>query len=265
MSEQTGDPFARPAVAGANPAAGPRRFGEVGSAMDSIFGAPRVAGARDMPSYAMPVVMPPRRRGRSGRVIGGVALAAIAAVAGVAMGVTVLDNAKPEAQRKPAVQLAARSQPAPMVSQPVPQANVAVAPPAETIDADDASAPVVTAAASLPPERLTTVDRAPAAAQTRRYRLADERGRATACDGRRGSASFACLAEQLDGADRNLVEAYASATDAGVPRNYLVGVNRRWERARDRAQDDPAEALRSYEDLTDELWTARRRALRDDE
>ncbi|WP_445192879.1 hypothetical protein ACT009_02845 [Sphingomonas sp. Tas61C01] len=233
--------------------------------MDSIFGAPRVAGARDLPSYAMPVVVTPRRQGRGRRVFGGAVLAAVAAVAGVAMGVTVLDDAKPEAERKPAVQIAARSQPAPVISQPVPQANVAVAPPINNTEPSDASTPVSEVAATLPRERLETVERASPVVQPRRYRLADERGRATACDGRRGSASFACLAAQLDGADRDLVEAYGSATDAGVPRNYLVGINRRWERARDRAQDDPAEALRSYEDLTDELWTARRRALRDDE
>ncbi|RZM07733.1 MAG: hypothetical protein EOP67_72810 [Sphingomonas sp.] len=233
--------------------------------MDSIFGAPRIAGIRDQPSYAMPVVVAPRRRRRGRRVIGGAVLATVAAVAGVAMGVTVLDNAKPEVERKPAVQIAARSQPAPVISQPVPQANVAVAPPVDSIEPSDAIAPSTDVIATLPRERLETVERAAPVVQPRKYRLADERGRATACDGRRGSASFACLAAQLDGADRDLVEAYASATDAGVPRNYLVGINRRWERARDRAQDDPAEALRSYEDLTDELWTARRRALRDDE
>jgi hypothetical protein len=50
-----------------------------------------------------------------------------------------------------------------------------------------------------------------------------------------------------------------------VPRARLVSINRRWERARDRARDDPADALQSYEELADELWTARRRELRDDE
>ncbi|HVF94554.1 MAG TPA: hypothetical protein VM900_09595 [Sphingomonas sp.] len=89
--------------------------------------------------------------------------------------------------------------------------------------------------------------------------------RRSACFGRRGEASFACLAERLDAADQELVEAYGAATDAGVPRARLVSINRRWERARDRARDDPADALQSYEELADELWTARRRELRDDE
>ena len=261
MSEQSGDPFARAGRSGANPAMGPRRFGEVGSAMDSIFGAPRAAGTRDLPSYAMPVVVPVRQRARGARVLGGVVLAAVAAVAGVAMGVTVLDSAKPETDRTSPVRIAAQRQSAPVITQPVPQANVAVAP-SGTIAPTDAPVPI---AATEPPEvRLETVERPPAVAQPRKYRLAGEAGRASACDGR-GSSSFACLAEQLDGADRDLVEAYASAAEAGVPRGYLVGVNRRWVRARDRAQDDPADTLRSYEDLTDELWTARRRALRDDE
>ena len=229
--------------------------------MDAIFGAPRAAGTRNMPSYAMPVVMPARRRRRGARVLGGVVLAAVAAVAGVAMGVTVLDNAKPEIERTPPVRTAAQRQPAPVITQPVPQANVAIAP-SKTVEPSDV--PVTIAATETPAVRLETVERPPIVTQPRKYRLAGEAGRASACDGR-GSSSFACLAEQLDGADRDLVEAYASAAEAGVPRGYLVGVNRRWVRARDRAQDDPADTLRSYEDLTDELWTARRRALRDDE
>ncbi|WP_375420654.1 hypothetical protein [uncultured Sphingomonas sp.] len=230
--------------------------------MDSIFGAPRAAGTRDLPSYAMPVVVPPRRRRRGARVLGGVALAAVAAVAGVAMGVTVLDNAKPETERTPPVRIAAQRQSAPNITQPVPQANVAVAPTGTIAPTD---VPVTIAATEAPVVKLETVDRPAAVAQPRKYRLAGEGSRASACDRRGGSSSFACLAEQLDGADRDLVEAYASAAEAGVPRGYLVGVNRRWVRARDRAQDDPADTLRSYEDLTDELWTARRRALRDDE
>ena len=258
MAEQFGDAFAGPAATGSIGAAGPRRFGEVGSSMESIFGAPRVAGARDMPSYAMPVLVPTRRR----RLLGGAALAAVAAVAGVAMGVTVLDKNAPAPA--PPVRVEAHRQPPAVVTQAVPQANLAVAPP-RTIEAAEPSASDTAVPTTTPRPRIETVERASLVVQPRKYRLADERGRSTACDGRRGSASFACLAEQLGGADRDLVEAYESAAQAGVQRGYLVGINRRWERARERAKDDPAETLRTYQDLTDELWTARRRTLRDDD
>ena len=258
MSEQAGDPFARASLAGAG--AAPRRYGEVGTDMESIFGQARVVGTSDAPSYALPVAKPARRRG--GRVLGGVTLAALAAVAGVAMGVTVLDGSEPDA-RAAAIRAQPSVRPSPVVTQTVPQANlavatIAVARPVETIP--DA-APVVVA---TPTMRTAAVDRIPSIAAPR-VRPDAETGRNSVCDGRRGPASFACLAEELDGADRELVDAYASAAEAGVSRGHLVAINRRWVRARDRAQDDPAETLQSYEDMAGELWAARRRALASDE
>lgn len=255
--------------------AGPARFNAVETSLSAIFGPPGSVPPTVAPR-ALPVVIPMPTRRRRSKILTGVTLATIAALAGVAMGVAVFDGtgAPADAPAGRSVAMApsvkAASLPA-ALPLPTASANIAVAAPpvmdardptppsGATIDADDRedTGRGATITRDLPPRATRVGARAPTSAV--------RTSRRSACSGRRGEASFACLVERLDAADQDLVEAYGSATEAGVPRAHLININRRWVRARDRARDDPADALQSYEELADELWTARRRELRDDD
>jgi uncharacterized protein YecT (DUF1311 family) len=242
------------------PGTGPARFDQVGSTLEQIFGPAAETAPAPVSPRALPVLVASSSKRRGRRVAFGLVLASAATAAGVAMGITVFDRddraLSPPATRSATVAPAVKAVP-PAPQPTVAVANVAVAPiiAASPEPMSEAAREEVVTREVPPRVRKVPGDNVAAAS------VVSRRG---ACEGQRGD-SFACVVERLDTADRELVEAYASAVDAGVPRPELVRINRRWNRARDRARDDPAGAVRSYERLADELWSARRQELGDDE
>lgn len=236
---------------------GPARFAEIEARLEAIFGPAQAVPPVPFSPRALPVVIaaPRRRRG----VAIAVMVAGVAAVVGVGVGVAVSNRGDRVVYRSMIPVPAA----APVrVAAPVPR----VVPPA-ALPAKVARAPAIDVALPDRPRAKKVADAAPRTrkpAPTTRP-LAVAATRPGTCNESRGVASFACQVEELDGADKDLVEAYASAIDAGVPRAHLASVNRRWVRARDRARYDPADALRSYQKLTGELRLAQREeAIGDD-
>lgn len=247
---------------GGRAARGPARFAEVEAVLEAIFGPAHAPPPVPFSPRALPVVIAAPRRRRGMAV--GAAFAGVAAIVGLAVGVAVSDRGDRIVYRSmipvPAAKPAAVVVPVRPVVGPEPSPTVARASASERAAPDRPRAKKVAAVATdddAPPRtRKATTSARP---------VAIARKRAGACDGSRGVASFACQVEELDAADKDLVEAYASAIDAGVPRAHLVSVNRRWLSARDRARYDPADAVRSYQKLTGELRLARREELSGDD
>lgn len=232
--------------------AGPVAFAETRATMESIFGPAAVTTSMAPPvDHARPVERArPARRRRPGLWLAGLGLAAIA---GTAIGFTAFENPAPVVARAPLQSAAKATLPpavAPAPIHPAPVANLAVAAtPSDEPDAGVADERVAGRGEDTPP----VVQRPPrlmASAMSQPVR--------TPCGHREGGARITCLSDRLQAADRDLVDAYEAATDAGVRRDMLVSVNRRWEDAREIARDDPADALEAYRDLTAELWRAQR-------
>jgi uncharacterized protein YecT (DUF1311 family) len=156
-------------------------------------------------------------------------------------------RATPPAERSQPVAQLAIAEPAP-VPEPEPVA-ISASPPAPVAE-PDASVPA--AAIDRPESR----GRAAARSDRRAAPLGAE------ARGDEGCTDDECLYRDVLAADRRLRRAYDRAVRAGVSSDWLAGVNRRWVRARDRAQDDPDGAIDRYERLAEALDAERREAGR---
>lgn len=241
---------------------GPARFAQIESRLEGIFGPAHASPPVPFSPRALPVVIAAPRRRRGLAV--GAGVAGVAAIVGLAVGVAVSDRGDrivyrsmiPVPAAKPAP-VVAPVRPAVRSETPMTIARAAIA------DRPEADPPRLKKATTIAANDDAPRRSRKAATSTKPVAVA--RKRAGACDASRGAASFACQVEELDTADKDLVEAYASAIDAGVPRAHLVSVNRRWLQARDRARYDPADAVRSYQKLTGELRLARREEISGDD
>lgn len=222
---------------------GPRRYPAVDRALGQIFG-PESPAPLPYDVRALPVVRPSAtRRWPIRAILAGLALASIG---GVAMGLKSFEGTTaPATTIVKQVPVADKPRVEP-VDRPV--AQLAIAPTRPVEIAPVAVEPAPTATPSLratPRERLA----APVVAEAPARRSGE-------CARYRGSAQIACLADRLDDADQDLVDAYGAAADRGVGTARLTMLNRRWTRAREIARNDPATALTMYHRIAGELWAA---------
>jgi uncharacterized protein YecT (DUF1311 family) len=199
------------------------------------------------PAPARAQAVQPNARAGAGRAarFGGVAAAALAAVA---LGAVFLDTAPPRvvaAKDAPTVPLVVTEAP-----QPPPRADLPtpVFTPAET--AEIATRPVtIKAAAKAPPARSKP--------KVVKARSAPAAGR---CDRLSGDARARCAYPEVMAADRRLRRAYAQATRAGVERARLVSYRNRWASLRHRADDQPTRVIAAYGDMAQDLSRLAREA-----
>jgi len=217
--------------------------------MEAIFGAaapspppPRMA-PRTLP---MARATPPRRRSRA-PWLALFALVAIAVLAGSWIWSAQLVDpvvAKPARTAAPRPPILASSPATPAVEDVAAAAPVLASEDRREVAPDEHSAP------AYAPPRAPVVA---AAVPVRAAPAAVERRSAGGCDRLDDDEAARCYAPQLQRADRALVAAYAEAAEAGLPRDFLVDVRRRWVRARDAADQDPGYAIGRYRALADEL------------
>lgn len=225
--------------------------------MERIF-AP-LAGRAAAPQ---PATEPSRKRPVAWLIAAGALALAAAAAIGIDLG-TVPPVKTPE---RP---LAAARAPAPVREGPAPTAQLAVAEPPLTTSSAAAAAPVASSP-DAPADSVEGVRDAPraTAAATASSRPADVRAPGRAVPGRPAlpaddgctpdSPENRCIYRDVMAADARLRRAYDRAADAGVSSSWLAAVNRRWERARDRVEDEPDRAIERYDQLAEALDAERR-------
>lgn len=228
---------------------------DVAADMERIF-AP-LAGRTPSQRSDRPTAAPALRRRRSKAVLA--VVGAVGAAAAVAIGYDL--GAVPDVRmpsRDAAIPRAARP------AEPSPVAQLAIAEPAPVPLAEpalasepssDIPAPLAETVADVSPPTITRPEVRARAAMRPDRRAAARDGGAREDD---RCTDDECLYRDVLAADRRLRRAYDRAARAGVSSDWLAGVNRRWVRARDRAQDDPDGAIDRYDRLAEALDAERR-------
>jgi hypothetical protein len=232
---------------------------DVAADMERIFApldgraAPRRGSVASVP--ALP------RRGRSRAVLAAVAVAGAAAAAAIGYDLgTVPDVQAPhrDATIPHATRPAAPPQPVAQLAVPEPAPAIEAVPEAGSEPEPD-FAPPADAVASAGGPAIAPPDVRPRASVRPDRRIAPARD--TVRDDERCTGDE-CIYRDVLAADRRLRRAYDRAARAGVSSDWLAGVNRRWNRARDRAQDDPDGAIDRYDQLAEALDAERRELSR---
>ena len=214
----------------------------VGDDMAAIFGAERRA------AIATPAIS--SRRPRRSRLVMGVLVAGgLTAVvgAGLLAGGSVVGlpaSAAPDS-RAPTVRRAAAPPPTFAVAGPLAPVSASVPaavnpPPTPFQPAPGAAVPAVRPVA--PVATATVIARPPL------EQRATPGPPPADCD-----SDGSCIDGQLEAAERDIADAYAEATNAGVRARILRGYRNEWLRARDQADGRPREALRLYAMMTADL------------